>query len=140
MNNSLKKVLYNIANSFKNLGTIYTANKSVAITTANINTYAVGASVSLPAGTYIIRGFWQFNSVSAARVTDLDITTDGNTTATTDSGLLARQRVHHGGGSWARLETTAIQKFDTATTVYVKGSASVTSTAQNTQIIAIRIK
>ena len=123
------------------IGTMYTQTKSTAITTANINTYSVGASLTIPeAGRYILNGEWAFNAVSSARVIDVDLSTDGTSSASTGNVLLARTRVSCGAGAWCNLECTAFVAITEPTTIYVKGSSNVTSTAQNTVVRAIRIK
>ena len=120
------------------IGTTYSDSRTAAITTAGINTYAEGARITLPAnGVYVVCGYWAFNSVSSARVVDLDITDTSGTAAA--SSPFARQRVACNVGNWVRLEASAIVTPTTDTTVYVKGSATVTSTAQRVGIRAVRI-
>ena len=135
---SAKKLLYRFISRFNDVGKLYSASASKAITTANIDTYTVGPSLTLPAGTYVIKGHWSFNYISSGtRAVDVDLSTDGTSGGT---GVFARQRVVCGGTNWCRLETTAIMSWDTEKTIYVKGSATATSTAQDVGIRAIRIK
>jgi hypothetical protein len=123
------------------IGSMYTQTKSTAITTADINTYSVGASLTIPeAGRYILKGEWSFNTVNSARVIDVDLSTNGTSSASTGDALLARTRIACGTGAWCNIECTAFVAFTAPTTIYVKGSSSVTSTAQNTVVRAIRIK
>lgn len=130
-----------LSSTVATIGTIYVQTKSEAITTANINTYSVGASLTIPnAGRYILKGEWAFNTVNSSRVIDVDLSTNGTSSASSGSNLLARTRVACNGGAWCNLECTAFVAFTEPTTVYVKGSATVTSTAQNTVVRAIRIK
>ena len=126
-------------NKINAVGTVYSSSRSVAITVANINTYAEGASLTLPAGTYIVYGSFTFNSVTGARITDIDICNVGGTTAASGSELYARQRVAQGAGNWVRLETSCIVVLTAQSPVYVKGSATLTSTAQASEIRAVRI-
>lgn len=120
------------------VGTMQSNSASVAITTTNINTYAVGPGITLSPGSWIIRGIWQYNSVSSARVIDIDLATDNSTAASTTT-LLARQRVSNATGVWARLEVISLVTPTADTPVYVKGSSTVTSTAQACYIYAMRI-
>lgn len=129
-----------IKNHSSPVGDLQSASANVAITTANINTYSIGPSLTLTPGTYIVRGVAQFNSTSSPtspRITDIDLTTDNSTSST--ASPLSRVRVCHGTGYWARLEATAPVVITSNTTVYVKISASVTSTAQACVINALRI-
>lgn len=122
------------------IGTIYSnvTNKAIAVNPPSIDTYVVGASVSLPAGTYIIEGYWTFPpGGGGARNIDVDLSTSSGPTAT---GALARQRIVSGDANWARLNVTRIVKFNSATTVYVKGSANKPVDSGENQIRAIRIK
>lgn len=123
------------------IGRLYWNSKTAAITTANINTYSVGASIDIPdPGRYIMKGVWSFNTVNSSRVTDVDLSTNGTSAASSGSALYARTRVANEGGSWVSLECIAISNITSAVTMYVKGSATVTSTAQNTEIFVMRIK
>lgn len=113
------------------IGTMSSASSSTAITTANINTYAIGPSLTLPsAGVYLIRGMWQFNSATGARTIDVDIAGDNSTAASTTS-LYARERVTCSSGAWSRLEVMTILTVTGSTPVYLKGSATLTSAAQS---------
>lgn len=139
--NSLNSTVSSLNNTVSTIGTMYTNTKSVAITTANINTYSVGASLTISTpGRYILMGQWAFNTVSSARVIDVDLSTNGTSGASTGDALLARTRVACGTGGWSNLECVAFVNITSSTTIYVKGSSNVTSTAQNTTISAIRIK
>lgn len=120
------------------VGTMLSNSASVAITTANINTYAVGPGITLSPGSWIIRGIWQYNSATGARVIDIDLATDNSTAASTTT-LIARQRVSNATGAWARLEVISLVTPTADTPVYVKGSATLTSTAQACYIYAMRI-
>lgn len=125
--------------TLSNIGKVFSSSRSVAITVANINTYAEGASLTLPKGTYIVHGSFTFNSATGARVTDIDICNVGGSTAASGTGLYARQRVAQGAGNWVRLETSCIVVLTAQSPVYVKGSATLTSTAQASEITAVRI-
>ena len=121
-----------------NVGAVYSNTADAAISSTNIDTYAVGASVTVPAGVYVITAYWTFQSVSGARICDIDISTTGGTTAT---GYIARQRVSNATGNWSRLNVTTIESFASETTLYVKGSSTVAYTsAAPTRIMAVRIK
>lgn len=127
-----------IKNHDSPVGTMLSNSASVAITTANINTYAVGPGITLSPGSWIIRGMWQYNSATGARVIDVDLATDNSTSASTTT-LIGRQRVSNANGAWARLEVISLATPTTDTSVYVKGSATLTSTAQACYIYAMRI-
>lgn len=121
-----------------NVGAVYSNAADAAISSTNIDTYTVGASVTVPAGVYVITAYWTFQSVSGARICDIDISTDSGTTAT---GYIARQRVSNATGNWSRLNVTTIGSFASQTTLYVKGSSNVAYTsAAPTRIMAVRIR
>lgn len=116
------------------IGTHYQANKSVAITTADINTYAEGPSLTLPAGTYVITGVWIFNTAT---------TSDRNMEVRLRVGTInyqEGQRIRVPNGSYARLNCAWTGTFTSGKTVTLLGSASATSTAQTCYLNATRIK
>lgn len=115
------------------IGTHYQANKSVAITSTNIDTYAEGPSLTLPAGTYVITGVWLFNSASGARTME--------TRLRWGTGNHAEgQRIAAPNGNYARLNCAWTGTFTSGQTVTLIGSATVTSTAQTCYLNATRIK
>ena len=140
MDLSLKQLLTKITQRLSITGTTYINSLgNLSITATNINTYTQGASVTLPAGTYVIKGSFSFNSVSGAtnRVVDTDLSTVAGSDA--DMAPLGRARTVNSAGNWVRLEAVAIATFSSQTTVYVKGSATYTSTGSSSDIRAIRI-
>lgn len=115
------------------IGTHYVASKDVAITKADINTYAEGPSLTVPAGTYVITGVWLFNSASGARTME--------TRLRWGTGNHAEgQRISASNGNYARLNCAWTGKFTSEQTVTLIGSASVTSTAQTCYLNAVRVK
>lgn len=115
------------------IGTHYEKAKSVAITKADINTYAEGPSLTLPAGTYVVTGVWLFNSASGARTmeTRLRWGTDNHAEG---------QRVAAPNGNYTRLNCAWTGTFKSETTVTLIGSATATSTAQTCYLNAVRVK
>lgn len=115
------------------IGTHYQKAKNVAITTADINTYAEGPSLTLPAGVYVVTGVWLFNSASGARTME--------TRLRWGTGNHAEgQRVSAPNGNYARLNCAWTGEFYSEETITLIGSATLTSTAQNCYINAMRIK
>ena len=140
MDLSLKKLFEKITQRLNIIGTTYVNSLgNLSITTTNINTYTQGASVTLPAGTYIIKGSFSFNTVSGAtnRVIDTDLSTIAGSDA--DTAPLGRARTVNSAGNWVRLEAVTIVTFNSQTTVYVKGSSTHTSTGSASDIRAVRI-
>lgn len=118
------------------IGTHYQAAKSTAITVADMNTYAEGPSITLPAGSYVITGLWQFNT-AASGVTDRNM----ETRLRVGSALYQEgQRVRVPNGNFARLNCVWAGRLSSETTVTLLGSASVTSSALNCYINAVRVK
>lgn len=137
---NLKEWIAKVTQRLSITGTTYVSSlKNLSITATDINTYRQGASVTLPAGTYVIKGYFSFNTNTSAtnRVVDVDLSTVAGSTA--DSAPLGRTRTVNSAGNWVCLEATAIVTFNSRTTVYVKGSSTHTSTGSSSDIRAVRI-
>lgn len=117
------------------IGTYYHATKSVAITTASIDTYAEGPSLTLPAGSYVITGVWIFNTALGANDRNMEVRLRFGTNRYQEG-----QRVRVLNGNFSRLNCVWTGALSSEQTVTLIGSASVTSTAQNCYINAVRIK
>lgn len=140
MDLSLKQLLTKITQRLSITGTTYINSRSnLSITSTDINTYTQGASVTLPAGTYVIKGGFSFNTYVGAtnRVVDVDLSTVAGSTA--DTAPLGRARTVNSAGNWVRLEAVTIVTFNSQTTVYVKASSTYTCTGSASDIRAIRI-
>ena len=130
---SLSEGLEEASGALDLIGRHYSANKSVAITSANINNYAEGPSLTLPAGTYVITGVWLFNTASGARTME--------TRLRWGTGSHAEgQRIAAPNGNYARLNCAWTGTFTSGQTVTLIGSATLTSTAQTCYLNATRIK
>ena len=140
--------LYTSGNIFTNdrdgrynyIGAVVQGNVNKTITTTGIDTYTEGASITLGAGTWVIIGTWVFqtgSSTGARNMTCALSTSSGSA----NSGMLARTRIHANSNAWASLQATYLASFTaSSTTVYVKGSSTMTyTTAANTDIRAVRI-
>jgi hypothetical protein len=128
----LDRILSLIAEKLSLIGTNYSASANVNITSTNVNTLAHGASLTLPAGTYIIRAQAGFPTVSGSRNINIRL-------GPTDAEW-AFQRVVSAEGLWAGLEATHIRALTAQTTVYCSVSSSKTVNAVQTKIEAVRIK
>ena len=126
----LDRILSLIAEKLSLIGTNYSASANVNIT--SVNTLAHGASITLPAGTYIIRAQAGFPTVSGSRNINIRL-------GPTDAEW-AFQRVVSAEGSWAGLEATHIRALTTQTTVYCSVFSSKTVNAVQTKIEAVRMK
>lgn len=114
---------------------VYSATKNVKISTASIDTYVTGASMTVPAGTYVVTGQWKFeySSASGSRNMDIDLLAD--------STLIARERVFSAGNNYASLNVSSIVELSSETVLCVKGSCSKTTTsAVDTWVKAVRVK
>ena len=128
----LDRILTLIAEKLSLLGTEYSASLNVNITSTNISTLAHGASITLPAGTYIIRAQAGFPTASGSRNMNIRI---GPT-----NSEWAFQRIVSADGSWAGLEATHMRTLSEQTTVYCSVSSTKTVNAVQTRIEAIRLK
>lgn len=115
------------------IGTVYMAEKGVAITTAGIKTRVKGATITVPAGIYVVCGEWIFDasSTTGARNINLDINVGEN--------MEARSRVY-ANADYASLHASTIVVLDATTELSVRGSSSKKSPAERTRIRAVRIK
>ena len=128
----LDKILSFIAEKLSLIGTNYFASANVNITSTNISTLAHGASITLPAGTYIIRAQAGFPTASGSRNMNIRI---GPT-----NSEWAFQRIVSADGSWAGLEATHIRSLTEQTTVYCSVSSTKAVNAVQTKIEAVRMK
>ena len=128
----LDRILSLIAEKLSLLGTEYSASLNVNITSTDISTLAHGASITLPAGSYIIRAQAGFPTVSGSRNINIRL-------GPTDAEW-AFQRVVSADGSFAGLEATHARTITAQTTVYCSISSTRTVNAVQTKIEAVRIK
>ena len=128
----LDKILSFIAGKLSLIGTEYSASANVNITSTDISTLAHGASITLPAGSYIIRAQAGFPTASGSRNINIQL-------GPTDSEW-AFQRIVSADGSWAGLEATHIRTITAQTTVYCSVSSTRTVNSVQTKIEAVRMK
>ncbi|MBR1445456.1 MAG: hypothetical protein IJ586_00005, partial [Alloprevotella sp.] len=118
-----------------NVGKTYSATKNMTISTAGIDTWTDGASVSLPAGTYMVVGEWIFQTGSSTGQRNNQVGIRAGSTT------YNAQRVLYPNNAYARLQATAIVTLTATTTVKVSASSSMTyATAAATSIDAVRIR
>lgn len=120
-----------------NIGVVYSDTKSVAISNTAIDANTDGASITVPVGTYIVIGQWQFNTRNSSGITNsaIRIYRSGS------SDNIAQTRIVAGASNWNCLQCMAIVELTQQETLKVCGATSIAySTAQNTMITAIRIK
>lgn len=127
----LDRILSLIAEKLSLIGTNYFASENVNIT-STMNTLVYGASLTLPAGTYIIRAQAGFPTASGSRNINIRL-------GPTDAEW-AFQRIVSADGSWAGLETTNMRTLAEQTTVYCSVSSTKTVNTVQTRIEAICLK
>lgn len=117
------------------IGFIYSATKSVAISNTNIDNNTDGASINVPAGIYVVIGQWQFNTRTTSG------TTNNAVRLYEGSNLIGQVREVAGASNWNSMQCCAIvETVGTSTTLKVCGASSRPyTTAQATQIKAVRI-
>ena len=126
-----------INNHDSEIGHVYSASKSVAISNTTIDHNTDGASLTLSAGVYIVIGQWHFNTRTTTGTTNSAI----RLYRSGSSDNIAHTRVMAGDGNWNSLQCTAIVELTSTETVKVCGATSRPyTTAQGTYINAIRIK
>lgn len=116
--------------------TRYQNSGSYSITTAGIDTYTNGPRITIPAGSYMFVGTWTFNSASASGDRNMQVGFRSG-----PSGTLwgERVRIRQSSGNFAVLNVSALRVFTSQTTVYLAGSASITSGAGDAWITAVRL-
>lgn len=116
------------------VGKFYSASKSVRITTAGIDTHTDGATLDVPAGTYVITAEATFNTGSTTG------TRNNQVRLLADSTAIARQRIFAAGSNFAEMNLSAIYVATEDTTLKVQKSSSITEDAAGaTSIKAVRI-
>lgn len=133
----LGEVILNGHNS--GIGSVLSASSSNAITTAGIDTYTQGASLTIPTGSWVITGEWAFNTGSSSSARNIGVVLS-TSSGSANTGILSRQRIMANNNGFAELQVTYVGNFASDTTVYVKGASSMTyTTASANSIRAVRI-
>lgn len=137
--NTTSKTIPGAINELKSLlgivGTDYSSSTSTTMSTTGIDNATNGASLTLPAGTYVIVGRWTFQTGTVSGARNLQVA------IANASGIVAHQRVYAASGNYATLSIACIAKNSAQTTYWVRGSSSgAISAACTTEIRAVRIK
>ena len=126
-----------INNHDSEIGHVYSASTSVAISNTAIANNTDGASLTLSAGVYIVIGQWHFDTRTTTGTTNSAI----RLYRSGSSANIAQTRVMAGDSNWNSLQCMAIVTLTSTETVKVCGATSRPyTTAQGTYINAIRIK
>lgn len=121
------------------IGTVKQSNVNKKITTTGIDTYTEGTSITLEAGTWVVIGTWVFNTGSSTGARNMTCALS-TSSGSANSGMLARTRVYANTNAWASLQATYLATLSSSTTIYVKGSSTMTYTSEsNVDIRAVRI-
>lgn len=121
------------------IGSVLSAESSSTITTAGIDTYTQGASLTIPTGSWVITGEWAFNTGSSSSARNIGVVLS-TSSGSANTGILSRQRIMANNNGFAELQVTYVGEFTSDTTVYVKGASSMTyTTASANSIRAVRI-
>ena len=120
------------------IGIFYSNSAKTTITAANIDTLTNGASLTLPKGSYILTGSWEFPAASdsGVRVCQASIKAE--------SSLIegSRNRVVEGANNYVTVRTAIAHSLTDTTTIYIAGSSSKatgTPSHNNNYIEAIKI-
>lgn len=115
------------------IGSTLSNSASTTMSGTSVSTYTNGASISLPAGTWVITGQWQFQARSSGS-TNLEINLYDGT------DIIGRQRIQVAGTAVTILQATAIYTNTATKTLYVRGgTGAAISTACPNEIHAVRI-
>ncbi len=122
--------------TLRSLGTVYSASASTAISNTSIDNNTTGASVTVPAGTYIVIGQWQFNTRSSSGVTNSAV----RLYRSGSSSNIAQTRIAAANEAWNCLQCSTIVTLTAQETLTVCGATSRAYTsAQTNWIQAIKI-
>lgn len=114
------------------IGTIYNANKSINITSTDVDTYATGAAITLPIGKYVVRAQASFPSNSTEAIRRVQIY---NSTSSSSLTIISEWDRY-----WVSHDCTRICNVTTNNTVLqCRVSAGVAINSVSTLIEAIRI-
>lgn len=115
-------------------GTVYAATSNASVLGTGIDNYTDGATVTLPAGSYVIIGAWEFNTASTSG-------TRNNAAALWQgSTYLTQTRIFNATQNYSSLQVSAAITLTAQTSVKVRGASSRPSSAAPTRIYAIRIR
>lgn len=115
-------------------GALYSNTKASLNLAAGIDSMTNGASLTLPAGSYVINGHFGFASTSSTQcTTQIAFGTSGSLWAN------SKHRVQQANAWWVEMACSYAVKLTAQTTVYVKGSCSVARSGCSSAIEAIRI-
>lgn len=116
------------------VGTVYTATQNVQITVAGIDTMTDGATLNVPAGTYIVTASTVFETGTSAGQRNNQIR------LLAGSSSIARERIFAAAYNYAEMRVTAVYTATTSVTFTVQKSSSMTEgKASVTAIKAVRI-
>lgn len=116
------------------VGKVYSASKSVQITTAGVDNLQDGVTLTVPAGTYVVIATATFNTGSSTG------TRNNQIRLLADSTAIARERVFAAGANYAEMQTSAIHVAPEETTFTVQKSSSIAeSSTAATTIKAVKI-
>lgn len=131
-----KSLMNKILGRFKDIETVLSASKSVAITSTSMTSYAEGAKLTLPKGVYLVIFGWAFNS-SGSGARNIQAAVRRGTDA---SSLFGAQRTTIGYGNYASISGMDIITIpNNNTDITVVGSSDKTSTSAGTSIKAIKL-
>lgn len=123
-----------------NIGAVKSATSSNTISTAGIDTYTQGPSITLPAGVWVVTGQWVFQTGSSSGARNMGVQLSP-TSGSSASGAYKLVRVNAASAAFASLDITDIITLTSTTTIYLKAASSMTYTTATTNTIkAVRIK
>ena len=115
-------------------GTVYAATSNASVLGTGIDNYTDGATVTLPAGSYVIIGAWEFNTATTSG-------TRNNAAALWQgSTYLTQTRIFNATQNYSSLQVSAAINLTAQTSVKVRGASTRPSSAAPTRIYAIRIR
>lgn len=130
MNLKLKETLANILTTLTERGKAGTATATVNVS-AGIGTVSKGASITLPAGTYLLLASAAFPTGSGARNLSVGIYQGSTEFSVT--------RVVSAYGDWAQLQTHELRTLTTRSTVQAGASSSVAVNGVRLKLQYVRV-
>ena len=133
----LDNQIYNrIYDTKTGIGSCYVASSSDIISTAGIDTHTQGASITLPAGVYVVTAQWVFNTRSSSANTNSQCSIKNLDTGS----IISSQRYFASGYNYNVIQTGGMWPIANTTRLAVMGSSSITYTSETTNWIhAVKI-
>lgn len=134
-NKTIPGAINELDSTLDNVGVVYSNTASAVIADQDITKRTQGASVTLPAGTFIIVGRWHFQTGDTTGARNMEIAIENPS-----SNTVAVQRIYAHGANSAHLQAVYAGKTSAGTYKVKAACSGPISSACTSYIFAVRIK